>query len=172
MKAFYSILLLVFLTSCTGWTIDDISNIPDSTTPVVNTVVEQTEEEMNEAIAELPEEVKEFAWESTLDKRIMNNDGESWETQTSEEDASSEEEDTVEIAPVVEETETEAVETSFAPKVVVLSTSYNNPKMEVIMNIEYSLDENETISDISVTSPNYGGMPEFNNGVQSALKNG
>ena len=47
-------------------------------------------------------------------------------------------------------------------EVVELSTTYNNPKMEVVMNIEYDLADDGTISEISVTSPNYGGMPEFN----------
>ncbi len=30
------------------------------------------------------------------------------------------------------------------------------------MNIEYSLDSEDKISEISVTSPNYPGMPDFN----------
>ena len=41
--------------------------------------------------------------------------------------------------------------------------------MEVQMNIEYELDSDDKISSISVTSPNYKGMPQFNSGVQAVV---
>lgn len=54
-------------------------------------------------------------------------------------------------------------------EVVELSTTYTNPAMEVVMNIEYSLDSEDKISEISVTSPNYPGMPDFNAWVQPVV---
>lgn len=55
------------------------------------------------------------------------------------------------------------------PKVVELSTTYNNPKIEVVMDIAYSVDSEGKITEIAVTSPNYGGMPEFNSWVQGVV---
>lgn len=54
-------------------------------------------------------------------------------------------------------------------KVQELSTTYISPKTEVIMNVAYTLDENEKFSKIEVTSPNYDHMSKFNNGIQSVI---
>ena len=53
--------------------------------------------------------------------------------------------------------------------VVELSTTYISPKTEVIMNVNYTLDENEKFSKIEVTSPNYTHMSKFNNGIQNVI---
>jgi len=72
--------------------------------------------------------------------------------------------------PVAEYKGGEITETEKAEgKVVELSTKYISPKTEVIMNISYTLDENDAFSRIEVTSPNYTHMPKFNNGIQNVI---
>lgn len=56
-----------------------------------------------------------------------------------------------------------------ADTLIELSTTYNNPKIEVVMDIDMTVDENDIIQSISVTSPNYSGMPEFNSGIQAVV---
>ena len=53
--------------------------------------------------------------------------------------------------------------------VVELSTTYRNPTMEVIMDIEYSLDTEGKISEISLTSPNFEWISRYNDGVQPVI---
>ena len=51
-------------------------------------------------------------------------------------------------------------------QMIELSTTYTNPAMEAVMNIALEVDENNTVTSIEVTSPNYQGMPQFNAGAQ------
>lgn len=151
MKAFYVLLALIFLTSCGAEVASDPIELS-------NEVVEQTVEEIDEAISELPVEVTDIIEEDTSDNRV-------------EEEISKPEEDV--IQPEVEWKDEETIvvdeQAAVSPKVVELSAKYNNPAMEVVMNIEYTLDSENNISDISVTSPNYKGMPEFNAWAQGVL---
>jgi len=128
MKAFYVILLLVFLASCGKETIAEPTPVQD----IPNEVVEQTAEEIEEAISELPDDVMKFVQENS---------------------------DRIDAEEMVK----------YEDKVVELSTTYTNPATEVIMNIEYTLDSDDTIASISVTSPNYKGMPWFNDAVQAVV---
>ena len=52
---------------------------------------------------------------------------------------------------------------------VELSTTYQNPVMEVIMDIEYDLDEEGKITEISLTSPNFDGIWRYNDWVQGTV---
>ena len=144
MKAFYILILLVFLTSCgTEVSTEDITVSPD--------VVQETRMEIDQETEILPDT------QEVVDELINEvNTVPLGEEDNLEVDTPSE----------IESPKTEKISSS---KVVELSTTYNNPKMEVVMNIEYTVDEDNKISEISVTSPNYGWMPEFNTGVQGVI---
>lgn len=146
MKIFYTTLLVVLLASCS------------EATPQENT---QTEEQQN-----IP------AIEATIDD--IDAAVENMDTPPVEENVPVTEEATPEVSTqdvVSEEIVEEIVEEEVAQtgKVIELSTTYNNPKIEVIMDIDMSVNENDIIESISVTSPNYGGMPEFNSGIQAVV---
>lgn len=54
-------------------------------------------------------------------------------------------------------------------KPVKLQTKYNNPQGEVIMDVNYTLDADNKISSISITSPNYDGLWDFNTSAQTLI---
>lgn len=163
MKAFYSIILLIFLASCTGET--TIVENPTVADPIVQEVVT----ELDEATESIPDsnviesdtsdtEVVQDAEEiiDDLIDQVVGSDNETEETA----DLESPNEEIQEIE-VGDESEEQA-----SVKVVELSTTYTNPQVEVVMNIEYSLDENDTISAIELSSPNYQGMARYNELIQ------
>lgn len=158
MKAFCVLISLIFLASCGSEVITEEVNSPDIS------AVEQTVDNIEEVIDVLPEEDIEL----TSDENTTLDDVPEEDTAVAPETDSSElpELDTI-AEPEPEESSRDQAWVS--PKVVELSTTYQNPKMEVIMDIEYAVAEDGTISEISVTSPNYQGMPEFNTWVQAVV---
>ena len=150
MKAFYTLIALMFLASCGAEApAKDIVATPDVVQETVADIDQATEAlpDTQEVVDDLIEEVNSvpLTEEDTIEEVIPEEIEEAWET------------------------EDRATEEQAATKVVELSTTYNNPKMEVVMNIEYSVDSDDKISEISVTSPNYGGMPEFNTWAQGVI---
>ena len=132
MKAFYTLILLVFLASCGSETVteDSAMQTPD--------VVQETVVEIDDSVEALPD-TEEVNTDSSPSTGV-----ESIEDEVVEEEATEEQ----------------------AEEVVELSTTYNNPKMEVIMDIEYNVDSEGKITEISLTSPNYDDMPKWNDRVQ------
>lgn len=158
MKAFYTLILLVFLASCGNW---ETPVVETSTTP---TPVQEVTAEIDEASQALPQ-VEEVIDTTDAQETTLDNDAEAPALEAEKiEEAETEEESTEASAP--EEANTQEVTEEVSTKTVELSTTYNNPKIEVIMDIALDVDDEGKISQISVTSPNYQGMPEFNKGVQ------
>jgi len=110
-----------------------------------NSAVQKTQEDVYIATASLPETVEQVPVEEEVESH----------------------EDTQEIEIV--EVDVPDVQEATIPKVIELSTTYNNPKIEVVMDIDIELDANDRIAAISVTSPNYGGMPKFDDKVQGTI---
>ena len=179
MKAFYTLVLLLFLASCSG------SEVPVENPTVADVSVQETVDDIETATSELTEENTEVEIVPEPESRETESTPETVEVSESQsfdewnpdvweaspESTSSEAEDTAE-AGEVSESNPEASsdeQAAVSPKVVELSTTYNNPKMEVVMDIEYSVAEDGTISEISVTSPNYWWMPEFNTWIQAVV---
>ena len=84
--------------------------------------------------------------------------------------------------PVVEETQTDTDETQMQEeidnlemseedmsKVETINYSYTNPAQEVNMKIEYSLDENNTIQTLDITSDNWDKLGDFNTAAKEKL---
>ena len=138
----------MFLASCGA--VEQASN------PVVPEDTSNTVQQIQQATDELPEEIVDM-----MDEPETSSESEDIQVDENSEDP---------VDPVEVEQELEEVSQAFAePKVVELATTYNNPSMEVVMNIEYELSADETISSISVTSPNYRGMPKFNDSIQNVI---
>jgi len=156
MKAFYVLLLLVFLASCSA---KDITPA-EQTSSDIDTAVEEIADELDVLIQE--ESPSEDAQESAEEPSDHSHDGD---------DHDHDHDDIWEEVQVSDPQEeiSEPEQAFVQPKVVELSTTYNNPAMEVQMNIEYELDSDDKITSISVTSPNYKGMPQFNSGVQAVV---
>lgn len=149
MKFVYAVFLLVFLASCTH------SQAPksDVTSELeTKTATEATVEEVNQALNEL--EVTEITIEENPEPAVVV------------EEIIDDINDAVEE---VEQAQKEITEVSSEPKVVKLQTTYQNPKTNVIMDISLSLDDNEKITSISVTSNNYDGLGKFNSSAQSLI---
>lgn len=151
MKTFYALALVVFLASCGENNIVTTSQ----TNPIAQTSVEQTSQDITEALASIPEEVKPEQNGRPLDENGKpERKGGGWKQP---------------IPDSVYKGGEITTEEYDEWKVVELSTTYISPKTEVIMNISYILDENNTFSKIEVTSPNYTHMPKFHNGVQDLI---
>ncbi len=153
MKAFYSLVLLIFLTSCSSeapvvGTLNPITPVQEVVTEIDETVeaLPEVAPDTQEIVDTLIEEVNSVPLSESDDKD--ENVTPTWSDDLKEE---------------------EQVGSTFPSKVVELETTYNNPKMEVMMNIEYSLDSDDKISEISVTSKNYPGMPDFNTWIQAVV---
>ena len=193
MKAFYIIFLFVFLTSCGANTATQV--IKETTeTPVANIEqdvpseaqeVEETEP-TPEPDAEPDAPAESYGWDNVdapaeswgADAPAEDGDQDAPSEVSSEIDAELENMEKEESAPLQDTepgVESEPVEEEAADEVstesslIELSTTYNNPKMEVVMNIALEVNDENIIESISVTSPNYRGMPEFNSGVQSVV---
>jgi len=123
MKAFYVVVLLIFLASC------GVDQAVEEA-PVTSEVVEQAQEEVDAAVEELPEEVQEFIEENNSEEEIS-----------------------------------QSAESS---EVVVLDATYTNPKTEVDMEIEYQLDSDGNIADITVAATTYD-LSGFNTEIQSQV---
>lgn len=157
MKIFYAMFLLMYITACTTATVD-VEPIADTTSPEVITQIE-------EAISELPEEEVVIVEEEPVE---VVTQVEEVIVEIPEKEVVIIEEELVEVIEPIEEKPEPVVEVSEA-KVVELTTTYNNPKGEVTMNIEYELTTNGTIASIDVTSPNYRNMTKFNSGIQKVI---
>ncbi|MDA9129218.1 hypothetical protein N9J72_01955 [Candidatus Gracilibacteria bacterium] len=151
MKAFFTLAVLVFLVGCTA-------EAPGNTETDVNQ--EQVVQDMDQETELLPDS-DELIDDLINDVSEVIEDEGSIDTETP--DATDETQ--VDDAEEIDETAQESTES----EVVELSTTYNNPKMEVVMDIEYNLDSEGKITEIEVTSPNYDGMPDFNSGVQPVV---
>lgn len=164
MRIFYVIFLLVFLASCGSET---TTQTPTQTSQT-DIAVEQTQVDIDQASNNLPEEdILDPAEEAA---RIEAETAVNLSQETDQVEAQTEIETSEEIAPESsQESSVETPEVSASTKLIELSTTYNNPKIEVIMDIDIEVSENDIIESISVTSPNYGGMPEFNTKIQEVV---
>lgn len=181
MKVFYIIFLFVFLTSCGANTATQVIN-QTAETPVANIEqdvpsevqeVEETEptpepDTEPDAPAESDDsnnvDAPEESWGADAPSEVSSEIDAELETMEKEESAPVQDTESEVIEPIIEE-ESNEVSSS---ELIELSTTYNNPKMEVVMNIAIDVND-DVIESISVTSPNYRGMPEFNTGVQAVV---
>ncbi len=164
MKAFYALLLLVFLASC-GTPVT-----PDA--PKEPVVPSEPQEEVQEDVpAEIDAEAEKII-EELIKIWEESSEGDSTEQEApveAQEPVGSSSE-TVEPEQVeIQEEEVQEPNTAVESKVVELATSYTNPAGNVDMNISYSLDDSGKISEISVTSPNYKWMVWFNKNAQAVI---
>ncbi len=144
MKSFFAILLIVFLASCGSQTsINQEKNPPEILTPSEENLAREYEEQ----------ESDDQTWDSM-----------SPETQEAIDSVVSDLINTESSIPPRQELTEE-----FIPQTIEKTTSYNNPKWKVDMNISYVLWEDGTIQSLSVTSPNYRGMKNFNKQVQAVI---
>lgn len=130
MKAFYVLLLLVFLASCGSEVVENPElDVPVIEGPAIEAPIVEAPaiEEINEALDELPEEVIDLMEENS--------------------DTSAEVEDS---------------------KIVKLETPYINPKGEVDMMIEYTLNSENKIETIDVSATSYD-LSDFNASIQAVI---
>ncbi len=144
--------LLVFLASCGS---DTISQTTTKTTET-QVAVEQTQKAIEEATAQLPEST-EVDVEEILEEIV---------------DLPQEADTTVEIQSEDEPQPVAVVEKETkGSKLIELSTTYDNPKIEVVLDLDIEVDENNVIQSIDITSPNYKHkrMTEFNTKIQNVI---
>ena len=192
MKAFHVLFLLVFLTSCGANTATQVIN-EATDTPVANVeqdVPTETEEVSDSEPDAEPDAPVESEDTDEIDAPLEDSDadapaedgGQDAPAETAnaidaELEAIEAEEVEVQEAEVVEETAPEAPQAAepiteevsdevSSGQMIELSTTYTNPAMEAVMNITLEVDDNNAITSVEVTSPNYQGMPQFNAGVQ------
>jgi len=167
MKAFYAILLLVFLASC-GTPV-----VPQEPVDPVNPEEQLQQEVSAEIDAEAEKIIEELIkiWEESEDSENEEEKDSSDEWQDSYQEIQEVEESKQDVPaeatqPIEDTASTDAAVTS---KVTQLTASYTNPAGNVDMNISYSTDSDWNITEISVTSPNYKWMVGFNKNVQAVI---
>lgn len=151
MKVFYAVFLLVFLASCTGANVEENSNSETDTS--ANT--QQEQQVMDDSIDED---------ESSDD--MMDDENEAMKTEEGEvmEGDENMEDD---MADDIDE-DTAMLEETASNQVMVLDATYNNPKAEVDMMINLSVDENDVIESIEVSATTYD-LSDFNAAAQELL---
>lgn len=174
MKAFYILVLLVFLASCGTPTAPNDPVSPEAPVSDSSEVEEEVSAELDEEekkiiedLISVGDETEDSESETEVMEKVEESDDisetmEKEETSREQQEVEASEEEPTQETPVVEEQ-------AAAPKVVQLATTYNNPKWEVDMNISYTLGSDGKISQISVTSPNYSGMTQVNSKVQAVI---
>lgn len=153
MKIFYTTLLVVLLASCSEATPQESTQTAeDQTIPAIETTIDDIDTAIESIELSEEETIPETEEQDTPTTTIQT-------------------EETQEVSVETEEPQEEEVveETVPSEKLIELSTKYNNPKIEVLMDIDMTVDNNDIIQSISVTSPNYQGMPEFNSGIQAVV---
>ncbi len=155
MKQIYALALVLFLASCGTKTI--------VTTSDESATITKTSQDITQALSSLPGDTVKWEW-TVLSKEswAKAQEGFSW--------AGGRGNKWPKAAPIaVYEGGQITDEERTWWKVVELETTYISPKTEVIMNISYTLDENDKLSKLEVTSPNYTHMPKFHNGLQNTI---
>ena len=167
MKIFYTLFLLVFLASCGANTATQVIN-ETTDVPVAN--IEQDVPSETEEISDIEPDAEPDAPQEESEADAPAEDwGQDAPSEVSNEiDAELETMEKAEETPAEAISEEESDEVS-STEMIELSTTYTNPAMEAVMNIEMSVDDSNIIQSISVTSPNYQGMVSFNWAVQEVV---
>lgn len=145
MKTFYTLLLLIFLTSCGSANIAE-SPVDTSSDVSTETTQDQTDMDTQAEDAVRPEESDSMSESDTdMPEDLM----------------SGEMSDDIEA-------DMATLDEAANNEVMTLDASYKNPKVEVDMMINYSLASDNTIESIEVTATTYD-ITEFNSAVQELV---
>lgn len=190
MKTFYIIFLFVFLASCGANTatqvINETNNIPTTEEVIAN--IEQDVPTETEEVSDsepdpeptditppseqppvIPEDIKSEIEAPSEQPPVIPTEveGEAWEAPSEQPPVIEETTDDIDAA--LEEIDDNTSDESTAKDLIEISTTYTNPATEAIMNIALEVDDNNTITSIEVTSPNYKGMRQFNSAAQAVV---
>jgi len=159
MRHFYIVFLLVFLASCSEGAIESSSQAPSE----IPSIVEQKVDERN-----IPN-----ASDDTNSWDIPEQDDEGDEVEIQEVEAVVETSQDIsenlnaQVASDID-TEVEILEETVSNQLITLDASYNNPKGNVDMVINYEVDKNGMIESIWASATTYD-LSRFNSSIQSLV---